>query len=260
MPKAKPALKKGAKPAPKKGAAKKGAKGKKQPEEDTRNHLLVARPKNFAIGNDLDNRKRDVTRFVLWPKYIQRQRQKRVLERRLKVPPALNQFRLTLDKQTTAELFKLMAKYKPETRKEKQDRLKAEAEKKKADPKAQPAKKKGALKYGIQQVTRMIEEKRAKLVVIAADVDPIEVVIWLPALCKAQGVPYCIVGSKAALGRIVGMKTCTCAAFDSVRGEDAGAFGKLEDSVNSGFLSKYDELRKKWGGLQMGRRCTTKSK
>ena len=29
--------------------------------------------------------------------------------------------------------------------------------------------------------------------VIAHDVDPIELVIWLPALCKKQGIPYCIV-------------------------------------------------------------------
>ena len=52
-------------------------------EEDT-NPLLVARPKNFSVGNDIPP-KRDVSRFVRWPKYVTRQRQKRVLERRLKV-------------------------------------------------------------------------------------------------------------------------------------------------------------------------------
>merc|ERR1719456_1208659 len=155
MPKAKPALKK--------GGAKKQPLGKK-PQGPTKDPLLAARPKNFTVGNDLDNRKRDVTRFVLWPKYIKRQRQKRVLERRLKVPPALNMFRKTLDNQTKGELFKLLAKYKPETRKEKRERLQQAAEAKKKDPKAKAApKKKGTLKFGIQQVTRMVEEKRAKL-------------------------------------------------------------------------------------------------
>ena len=56
-------------------------------EEDT-NPLLVARPKNFSVGNDIPP-KRDVSRFVRWPKYVTRQRQKRVLERRLKVLFAL---------------------------------------------------------------------------------------------------------------------------------------------------------------------------
>merc|ERR1711904_680309 len=105
------------------------------------------------------------------------------------------------------------------------------AEAKKADPKASAApKKKGALRFGIQQVTRMVEEKRAKLVVIAHDVDPIEIVIWLPALCKAQGVPYCIVKGKAALGRLVGMKTTTCLCVDAVNNEDNSTSQKMVDA------------------------------
>lgn len=31
------------------------------------------------------------------------------------------------------------------------------------------------------------------MVVIAHDVDPLELVVWLPALCRKMGVPYCIV-------------------------------------------------------------------
>merc|ERR1711865_36480 len=45
-----------------------------------------------------------------------------------------------------------------------------------------------------------------KLVIIAHDVDPIEIVMWLPSLCKARGIPYCIVKSKARLGALVGKK------------------------------------------------------
>eukprot|EP01065_Artemidia_motanka_P000847 TRINITY_DN103_c0_g2_i1.p2 TRINITY_DN103_c0_g2~~TRINITY_DN103_c0_g2_i1.p2 ORF type:complete len:281 (+),score=133.44 TRINITY_DN103_c0_g2_i1:64-843(+) len=253
MPKAKPALKKGAAAKGKKGAA------PQKKKEETKNPLFASRPRNFTVGVDFDNRKRDVTRFVLWPRYIVRQRQKRVLERRLKVPPSLNQFRMTLDNQTKAELFKLMSKYKPETMKEKRERLQAEADKKKADPKAQPAKRRSSIIYGIQRVTRMVEEGRAKLVVIAHDVDPIEIVLWMPALCKAKGVPYCIVKGKAALGRFVGMKTCSCVAFESVKSEDSASFAKIGDAVESGFLGRFDELKKKWGGLQMGRRSIAKA-
>ena len=44
--------------------------------------------------------KRDLTRFVKWPKYIRLQRQRQVLYQRLKVPPSINQFTQTLDRQT----------------------------------------------------------------------------------------------------------------------------------------------------------------
>jgi len=235
------------KAAPTKKVAKKTA-----PESD-KNPLLVSRPRNFAVGNDLPP-KRDVSRFVRWPKYIIRQRQKRVLERRLKVPPSLNLFRKTLDKQTKAELFKLLAKYKPETDKERAERLQKDAAAKKADPKAAGAKKRAMIKYGIQQVTRMIEEKRAKLVVIAHDVDPIEIVVWLPSLCKAQDIPYVIVKGKAALGRLVGMKTATCLCLDAVNNEDNATFGRMTDAAVSGFNSKYDDHKKVWGGCDMGRK------
>eukprot|EP01064_Diplonema_japonicum_P022533 TRINITY_DN3246_c1_g2_i1.p1 TRINITY_DN3246_c1_g2~~TRINITY_DN3246_c1_g2_i1.p1 ORF type:complete len:105 (+),score=36.60 TRINITY_DN3246_c1_g2_i1:24-317(+) len=90
------------------------------------------------------------------------------------------------------------------------------------------------------------------MVVIAHDVDPIEIVVWLPALCKAQEVPYCIVKGKAALGKLVGMKTATCCCFDALNSEDNSTFAKLKDSVNSGFANQYSEVKKNWGGLQMG--------
>lgn len=61
------------------------------------NPLFEKRPKQFGIGGALPP-KRDLTRFVKWPKVVQVQRKKRILKQRLKVPPALNQFTKTLDK------------------------------------------------------------------------------------------------------------------------------------------------------------------
>jgi hypothetical protein len=49
------------------------------------------------------------------------------------------------------------------------------------------------VKFGLNHVTTLVESGKAQLVVIAHDVDPIELVVWLPALCKKMGVPYCIV-------------------------------------------------------------------
>ena len=51
------------------------------------------------IGQDIQP-KRDLTRFVKFPKYVRIQRQRKILYQRLKVPPPINQFKLTLDKPT----------------------------------------------------------------------------------------------------------------------------------------------------------------
>ena len=52
-----------------------------------------------AAGQDIQP-KRDLSRFVRWPKYIRLQRQRAILYQRLKVPPPINQFTQAADKQT----------------------------------------------------------------------------------------------------------------------------------------------------------------
>jgi len=52
-----------------------------------------------VTGQDIQP-KRDLSRFVRWPKYIRLQRQLAILKQRLKVPPAINQFTQALDRQT----------------------------------------------------------------------------------------------------------------------------------------------------------------
>jgi large subunit ribosomal protein L7Ae len=85
--------------AAKKVVAKKPAGDGKGKSEPVKSNLFEKRPRNFSIGRDLPP-KRDLTRFVKWPRYILLQRQKRVLQKRLKVPPAINQFNRTVDKST----------------------------------------------------------------------------------------------------------------------------------------------------------------
>ena len=178
--------------------------------------LCQPQPKNFNFGNDV--RPRIVkSRFVKFPRYVQLQRQKRILMKRLKCPPALAQFFDPLDKDTTKKVYKILEKYTPETKKEKKERLKNEAKEqvkdKKKDKKQKDGKKPITLKCGLNHVTYLVEQKRAKLVLIAADVDPIETVVFLPSLCKAMEIPYAIVPSKERLGNLANKKTCTCLAL-----------------------------------------------
>lgn len=224
-------------------------------QEAPKNPLFVKRPKNWGIGNIQP--KRDLTRFVKWPKYVRLQRQKRILYSRLRVPPAINQFTHTLDKTTARQLFAFLDKYKPETRQEKEKRLRARARELAALKKGEklPATPKPYfVKYGINHITSLIESKKAKLLVIAHDVDPLELVVWLPALARRMGVPYCIVKGKARLGQVVHKKTVTALAITSVRKEDANQLARLCQVVKANFNDKYDEMRKQWGGGKLGQK------
>jgi len=138
------------------------------------------KPKNFGIGGDIQPR-RDLSRYVHWPKYIRIQRQRKILYQRLKVPPSVNQFSNCLDKNLSLNLFKLLHKYRPEDAAAKKERLKALAEKKEAGAEDAESKKKPLyIKFGINHITKLCEQKKAQLVCIAHDVDPIELVIGFP--------------------------------------------------------------------------------
>ena len=195
----------------------------KQPKEKivTQKHpLSQPAPKNFRFGNDI--RPRIVkSRFVKFPRYVELQRQKRVLMKRLKCPPALAQFFEPLDKDESNKLFKILEKYAPETKKEKKERLKNDAKEKVKGKDKKDGKKPVSLKCGLNHVTYLIEQKRAKLVLVAADVDPIETVVFLPSLCKTMDIPYAIVSSKARLGSLVGKKTTTCVALTDFKDSTA---------------------------------------
>ncbi|CAF2401528.1 unnamed protein product [Rotaria sp. Silwood2] len=216
------------------------------------NPLFEKRPKNFGIGQDIQP-KRDLTRFVKWPQYIRVQRQRSILLKRLKVPPPINQFTQTLDKQTSTQLFKLLEKYRPESRKEKKLRLKLRAEEQaKTGKPDRPTKRPNGLRSGMNTVTSLVEKKKAQLVIIAHDVEPIELVLHLPTLCRKMGIPYCIVKGKARLGRLVYLKTCSSLALTDVNTEDKSGLGKLVEAIKTNFNERFDELRRHWGGGVLG--------
>lgn len=197
--------------------------------------------------------------MVKWPQYIRLQRQRKILNMRLKVPPALAQFSHTLDRNTAAQTFKLLSKYRPEAKAEKKERLHAEATAVSEGKKKEDASKKPfVVKYGLNHVVGLVENKKASLVLIAHDVDPIELVVFLPALCRKMGVPYAIVKGKARLGTVVHKKTAAVLALTEVKADDKNDLGKLVSAINENFVAKHEESRRHWGGGIMGQKANAK--
>ncbi len=89
------------------------------------------------------------------------------------------------------------------------------------------------LKRGTNETTKAVERGLAKLVYIALDVDPPEVVAHLPLLCKERKVPYIFVPSKAELGKRAGLDV----AAASVAIVDPGEGEKLVEEI-IGYLKK----------------------
>jgi len=231
---------------------------KAERKEFKKNPLFEKRARNFGIGQHIQP-KRDLSRFLRWPKYVRLQRQRRILMSRLKVPPTINQFTRTLDKSSATQLFKLVTKYRPESKLQKKQRLLKVAEAKTKGETAPSATKSNVVHFGVNEITRLVEQKKAKLVVIAHDVDPIELVVWLPTLCRKMNVPYCIVKGKARLGAAVHQTTTSAIALTSVDKEDLKDLTSLTELCLSSYNNNVD-LRRTWGGGRLGNKALAAQK
>lgn len=69
----------------------------------------------------------------------------------------------------------------------------------------------GGLRKGTNETTKAIERGEAKLVVIAEDVDPEEIVMHLPILCQEKRIPFAYVKDKKSLGEASGLSVGTSA-------------------------------------------------
>jgi len=248
----------------KKEVAAKG--GKKKTMAETMKKLFASRPRQWVIGGAIPHR-RDLTHFVAWPHYIRMQRQKKILLKRLKCPPSVNMFNHSLTKETVVALFKFMDKMKPleaaELKKQRMEAAKRIAEtSKNEDKKAAAAqreeivkdliaKRPACLRAGLNHVTDLILKGKAQLVVIASDVEPLELVIWLPALCRKKNVPFAIVKNKARLGQLVHQKTAAVLAVSDVPENLRADFTELVQAIKPQFLDNHDLLRH-WGEPKQG--------
>lgn len=85
----------------------------------------------------------------------------------------------------------------------------------------------GKIRIGVNEVTKNIERGKAKLVLMAEDVDPPEIMLHIPILCSEKKIPYVYVKTKDELGKSAGLKVSTSSACIA----DEGKAKKLIEDV-----------------------------
>src|SRR3989344_8944638 len=92
------------------------------------------------------------------------------------------------------------------------------------------AKNTGKIKRGVNEVTKAVDRGVAKLVVIAKDVNPKEILMHIPPLCEEKKVPLVIVPSKTDLGAAAGIELGTSAVAVVKEGDAKELIKEIEKS------------------------------
>ena len=95
------------------------------------------------------------------------------------------------------------------------------------------AKQSGKVRKGTNETTKAIERGNSKLVVIAEDVEPPEVVAHLPILCEDRHAPYIFVPSKQQLGASLGIDVGSAAATIMEAGEAQHIVDEVISSIST---------------------------
>ncbi|MBI4258563.1 MAG: 50S ribosomal protein L7ae [Thaumarchaeota archaeon] len=101
------------------------------------------------------------------------------------------------------------------------------------------AKQTGKVRKGTNETTKAIERGIAKLVLIAEDTDPPEVVAHLPILCEEKKIAYIYVPSKERMGPALNIDIGAASSCITEPGEGSGL---LEQIVGA-----LDKLKKQGG-------------
>ena len=94
------------------------------------------------------------------------------------------------------------------------------------------AKETGKIKKGTNETTKVVDRGQAKIVAIALDVDPPEIVMHIPALCEEKGIPYVYVSSKQRLGQACGIQVQAASAAVVEPGEAKDILNEIVKAVN----------------------------
>lgn len=85
------------------------------------------------------------------------------------------------------------------------------------------------IKKGANEATKTLNRGISEFIVMAADTEPLEILLHLPLLCEDKNVPYVFVPSKVALGRACGVSRPVIAA--SITSNDASQLGSQIQSM-----------------------------
>ena len=94
----------------------------------------------------------------------------------------------------------------------------------------------GKVRVGTNEVTKSSERAEAKLVVMAEDVDPVEILVHVPMLCEEKRIPYVYVPKKQRLGQSAGLSKSAASVAIVEAGEGKGLLDELAGA--------YPNLRK----------------
>lgn len=86
----------------------------------------------------------------------------------------------------------------------------------------------GKIKKGSNEVTKAIERGSAKLVAYAKDVEPKEIIMHIPLLCKEKEITCFEVATKEELGAAAGIEVGTAAVAIIAEGEAKSIIEKLK--------------------------------
>ena len=99
----------------------------------------------------------------------------------------------------------------------------------------------GKVRKGTNEATKAIERGISKLIIIAEDVEPPEVVAHLPIICDEQGAAYAFVPSKQELGKALGIDVTSAAAAILDSGDAQHIVDQVIESISKVKAGKSDK-------------------
>ncbi len=101
----------------------------------------------------------------------------------------------------------------------------------------------GKIRKGVNEVTKAVERGQAKLVLIAADVSPKEIVMHLPLLAKQKKIPLVEVPSKEELGVAAGIGVSTASVAIVKEGDSKKLILEISKKLLAGSEEKKEEKK-----------------
>jgi large subunit ribosomal protein L7Ae len=89
----------------------------------------------------------------------------------------------------------------------------------------------GKVRIGTNEVTKSSERAEAKLVVMAEDVDPVEILVHVPMLCEEKRIPYVYVPKKQRLGQSAGLSKSAASVAIVEAGDAKGLLEEIAASA-----------------------------